>query len=90
MHSPPAGQTIGERLRYWRLTRGWSRRALERACAVPHPTIANIETNKHAPNSTILARIAAALDICPGRLFPGTPTCPGVGCPCPTPPDHGT
>jgi transcriptional regulator with XRE-family HTH domain len=61
--------TPGDRIKRYRLARGWSQRELARRADVRHAMISNLETNKlRATQLRIFEKLAAALDISVGQL----------------------
>ena len=62
-------QTIGDRIREIRKTKGWTQDDLADASNIHRVTIAQYEANKVVPKSTTLARLSAALECDAGYLL---------------------
>jgi transcriptional regulator with XRE-family HTH domain len=61
--------TPGDRIRRYRLARGWSQRELARKAGVRHAMVSDLETNKRRSTQlSILEKLAVALEISLGKL----------------------
>jgi transcriptional regulator with XRE-family HTH domain len=65
----PSG-TIGKRVRDLRKERGWDQGELARRTDLSRNTISRIELGHHLPASTTVEKLAWALGVDPGDLFP--------------------
>lgn len=63
-----ASETIGYRIRYFRLQVGMTQKRLGELCGLKESTISNYEMNKRIPDNEKLLKIAAALDVSPYAL----------------------
>jgi XRE family transcriptional regulator, master regulator for biofilm formation len=61
--------TPGDRIRRYRLARGWSMRELARRAGVRHAMISDLETNKRTSTQlSVFEKLAAALETSVGSL----------------------
>jgi transcriptional regulator with XRE-family HTH domain len=61
--------TPGDRIRRYRMARGWSQRELARRAGVRHAMISDLETNKRRSTQlSIFEKLAAALGVSVGAL----------------------
>jgi XRE family transcriptional regulator, master regulator for biofilm formation len=67
--------TPGDRIRRYRLARGWSQRELARRAGVRHAMISDLETNKRTSTQLeIFEKLAVALETSVGSLVEGDDT----------------
>jgi XRE family transcriptional regulator, master regulator for biofilm formation len=67
--------TPGDRIRRYRLARGWSQRELARRAGVRHAMVSDLETNKRTSTQLeIFEKLAAALETSVGSLVEGNNT----------------
>ena len=67
--TPAAEESLGHRIRAFRLAAGYSQGEFEALSGIPKPRISRYETGHVTPSVATLQRIAAALDIPPERLL---------------------
>ena len=63
-------ETVGSRIRLYRLKKGWTQVALARQLGITSAALSLIESGENAVTSARLEQIAAILGVRPGTLFP--------------------
>lgn len=61
---------LGEKIRFWRLQRGFTQAELEKAAELPHNVIGGYENARRSPSAFSLYKIALVLRTHPGEFFP--------------------
>lgn len=62
-------ETIGQRIKRERLSRGLTQRQLAEAVQVGVPHISKVEADRESPGDDLLVRLAAVLGVDPDELF---------------------
>lgn len=60
--------TLGQRVRQLRVSRGWTHRQLAEAAGIGHPYVSKLEADMHIPSDRVLRAIATALEADPDEL----------------------
>ena len=65
-------KAFGENVRKIRLAKGWSQEDLAAACKLHRTYVSGIEQGERNVSLTNITKIAAALQVSPGKLFENT------------------